>query len=178
MRVITGTARGKKLRTLDGVDVRPTSDMVKEAMFSAIQFELEDKAVLDLFSGSGQLGIEALSRGADSCVFVEKNPDAVQVIRKNLTDCRVQDRARIVPTDCFTYVRTCTEKFGLILLDPPYRQELALRILPELSPVLQIGTLVFCEHEREIELPDMCGRLHLRKRYRYGKTALTSYLAE
>ena len=96
MRVITGSARGRRLETLPGEDVtRPTSESVKEALFSMIQFEIEGRRVLDLFAGSGQLGIEALSRGAASCVFVENNKGARDVVERNILHCGLQDRASI-----------------------------------------------------------------------------------
>ena len=92
MRVITGTARGCKLVTPEGMDVRPTGEKVKEGIFSSIQFELQDAHILDLFAGSGQLGIEALSRGAASAVFVDQRNDAVQLVRENLKLCELSDR--------------------------------------------------------------------------------------
>ncbi|HRT82268.1 MAG TPA: 16S rRNA (guanine(966)-N(2))-methyltransferase RsmD, partial [Oscillospiraceae bacterium] len=99
MRVITGFARGRKLKALDGESVRPTGDRVKEAVFSIIQFELEGRSFLDLFAGSGQMGIEALSRGAASCVFVEKDKDAYSVIKDNLAHTKLEESAKVLNTD-------------------------------------------------------------------------------
>ena len=95
MRVITGTARGRVLKELEGLETRPTTGKVKESLFSIIQFDIEGRRVLDLFAGTGQLGIEALSRGAAECVFIDRRADAVKLIRENLALCRLEDRARV-----------------------------------------------------------------------------------
>ena len=124
MRVITGTARGRKLAALEGLEVRPTTDMVKEAMFSILQFEVEGANVLDLFAGSGQLGIEALSRGAAGAVFVDQRRDAASLIRDNLKLTGLEDRARVVCGDAAAFLSSAGEKFGLIFIDPPYAANL------------------------------------------------------
>ncbi len=105
MRVITGKCRGKKLATLEGLDTRPTTDMVKEAVFSVIQFDVPGASVLDLFAGSGQMGIEALSREASHCVFVDSNPEAVKVIKKNLSDCKLVSESRVLGMDSLDYLK-------------------------------------------------------------------------
>ena len=117
MRVITGTARGRRLREPEGMTTRPTTDNVKESMFNLIQFDIEGRRVLDLFAGTGQLGIEALSRGARSAVFVDESRAAVQLVRANLALCRLQ--GDVVQGESLGYLRTCG-KFDLIFLDPPY----------------------------------------------------------
>ena len=104
MRVITGSAKGKRLETLSGVAVRPTTDRVKEAIFSAIQFEIDGKNFLDLFAGSGQMAIEALSRGALSASLVDSSRESVSVIKKNLELCKFYDKAEIFNTDYFTFL--------------------------------------------------------------------------
>ena len=119
MRVITGSARGRRLKEIQGLETRPTTDRVKEALFSVIQFDIEGRRVLDLFAGTGQLGIEALSRGADSAVFVEQRKDALQAVRENLETCGLSDRARVVSGDAMSYLKS-GEKFDLIFLDSPY----------------------------------------------------------
>ncbi|MBR1423733.1 MAG: 16S rRNA (guanine(966)-N(2))-methyltransferase RsmD [Ruminococcus sp.] len=175
MRVITGSCRGKKLKTLEGTDTRPTSDMVKEAVFSIIQFELPEANVLDLFAGSGQLGIEALSRGAKHCVFVDKNPEAVKIVRENVSDCGFVKQSRILGMDSPEYLKTAKSGLDIAFVDPPYRMGLIEKVLPLLEGKLNEGAFVICEHERELTLPDEFGRLTLHKRYRYGKIALTVY---
>lgn len=118
MRVITGTARGRRLKEPQGMDIRPTTDKVKESMFSILQFDIEGRRVLDLFGGTGQLGIEALSRGASEVVFVDKSAAALKLIRENLELCGLSDRARVRNGDSLAYLRS-GEKFDLVFLDPP-----------------------------------------------------------
>ncbi|MBQ8928863.1 MAG: 16S rRNA (guanine(966)-N(2))-methyltransferase RsmD, partial [Oscillospiraceae bacterium] len=123
MRVISGTARGRKLKEPDGRRVRPTTDKVKESMFNIVQFHIQDAAVLDLFAGSGQLGIEALSRGAESVTFVDSARDSVKLVRENVRTAGFEDRAQIFQTDAIGFLEHCG-KFDLIFLDPPYDTDL------------------------------------------------------
>ena len=120
MRVITGTARGRVLKTLEGEDVRPTTDRVKEAVFSIIQFEIEGRRVLDLFAGSGQLGIEALSRGAASATFVDMSKDSLSAVKYNLEHTKLGDNAKVVQTDALSFLKLTKDKFDIVFLDPPY----------------------------------------------------------
>ena len=120
MRVITGKARGVVLKTPDGLATRPTTDRVKEALFNIIQFDIPTAKVLDLFGGTGQLGIEALSREAKSAVFVDEREDACRLIRENLKRTKLEPYGRVVRSDYMAYLKTCTDKFDIILLDPPY----------------------------------------------------------
>ena len=175
MRVITGKCRGKKLVTLDGLDTRPTTDMVKEAVFSIIQFDVPGSAVLDLFAGSGQMGIEALSREASHCVFVDANPEAVKIIKQNLNDCKLVAESRVLGMDSFEYLNVSKGGFDIVFIDPPYRKGLVQQALGMLSGKLNAGALVVCEHENELDLPDDFEGLSLRKRYKYGKTAVTVF---
>ena len=117
MRVITGTARGRVLRTLEGEDVRPTTDRVKEAVFSIIQFEIEGRRVLDLFAGSGQLGIEALSRGAASATFVDMSKDSLSAVKYNLEHTKLGDNAKVVQTDALSFLKLTKDKFDIVFLD-------------------------------------------------------------
>ena len=178
MRVITGTARGKRLKTLDGQDVRPTSEKVKEAMFSIIQFDLPEARVLDLFAGSGQLGIEALSRGAKSCVFVDKSRNSINIIRENVESCGFSERSIIINISAADYLRSCPET-DIAILDPPYSNGLIEEALPLLESRMSAGGIVVCEHEAGLELPERVGRLVKKREYGYGKTiALTTYTVE
>ena len=104
MRVITGSARGRRLKELEGMETRPTTDRVKEGLFNVLQFDIEGRKVLDLFAGTGQLGIEALSRGAAECVFIDRRPDAVRLIQENLALCKLADRARVRQGDALPYL--------------------------------------------------------------------------
>ena len=122
MRVIAGSARGRKLKTLEGMDVRPTTDKVKEAIFSAIQFDLPDAAVLDLFAGSGQMGIEALSRGAASVVFVDRSARSLQVTRENLESVQFAEQAQLHQTEAQSFLQSTAMQFDIAILDPPDRK--------------------------------------------------------
>ena len=138
MRVITGTARGRRLKELQGMETRPTTDKVKESLFSIIQFDIEGRRVLDLFAGTGQLGIEALSRGAAEAVFVDRRPDAVRLVQENLALCGFTDRARVKSGDALAYLKS-GEKFDLIFLDPPYGTgmlEKAMEIIQKLKKAI------------------------------------------
>ena len=120
MRIITGSARGTKLETLEGLETRPTTERVKEAVFSMIQFEIEGRRVLDLFGGSGQMGLEALSRGAQVCTFVDRNPQAVAVIKRNAQKTHLYEKCRVLNADWASFVRGLRgEQFDVVILDPP-----------------------------------------------------------
>ena len=176
MRVITGTARGVPLATLPGEEVvRPTSQRVKEAMFRAIQFEIAGQAALDAFAGSGQLGIEALSRGAESCLFLERDGGALKMIAKNLERCKMTDRARLLPADALQYLRRTADTFGLIFLDPPYGSDLLGQAIPIAAERLSPGGLLVCEAGAKESLPERCGSTALRKEYRHGRTKICVY---
>ncbi len=179
MRIIAGTRRGKRLSTLEGEDTRPTLERLKQALFSAIQFELADRTVLDLFAGSGQLGLEALSRGAASCHFNDSNPKAVNVIERNIKDCGFENSSKVTCTDysmCVKMLQRAPKKPDLIFLDPPYRKGLAASALAQLAPMLPQGALVAVETGADEELP-LCG-LSLRKEYRQGTVKITLLIKE
>lgn len=177
MKVITGTARGMKLVTLDGEDVRPTGEKVKEAVFSSIQFEIEGRMVLDLFAGSGALGIEALSRGAKGCVFCDMNRNALNVVKGNLDHTKLRDKATTLYCDAFSYLARCggREKFGVIFIDPPYHNGLAQRAVIGAEQALSPGGVIVCETAADEEMPETAGRLVLSKSARYGKTRIWYY---
>ena len=124
MRVITGTARGRRLKELKGEDTRPTTDRVKEGIFNIIQFDIEGRRVLDLFGGTGQLGIECLSRGAESATFADARSDATRLIRENLEHTGLADRAAVLTADYATVLSAGQEKYDLVFLDPPYQTKL------------------------------------------------------
>ncbi len=177
MRVISGKARGIQLKTPSGMLTRPTADRVKEAMFSIIQFDIPGARVLDLFSGTGQLGIEALSRGAKSGVFVDQRRDACSIIRENLSRTGFVNDARVVCSDYAAFLNHCGEKFDIILLDPPYAEEFlekALKMITEID-ILQSGGIIVSERPLEKELIcDFFGYTR-SKDYKYGKTLLTLF---
>lgn len=180
MRVITGTARGRRLGELSGMDTRPTTDRVKEGMFNIIQFDIEGRRVLDLFGGTGQLGIECLSRGAEACVFVDQRKDAVKLIRDNLKATELSDRAKVVQSDSIGYLSGAREKFHLIFLDPPYDSGLLESALKKISmiDILADNGIIICESRAEHQLPELPAPFVKSKDYRYGKIKVTLYRKE
>lgn len=175
MRVITGLARGRRLETLSGDATRPTAEKVKESLFSAIQFDIEGRRVLDLFAGSGQLGIEALSRGASGCVFVDKNTEAVQVIRRNLQHTGFSAVSQVLGTDALTYLTRPGDRFDLVFLDPPYAAELLLPSLEKVAPLVNDGGIIVCETEGDTVLPERVQRFAVAKTYRFGRICVWLY---
>ena len=180
MRVISGKARGVLLKTPEGMQTRPTADRVKEAMFSIIQFDLPGAKVLDLFGGTGQLGIEALSRGAKSAVFVDAADSACKLIRENLRRTKLEDNTRVVRSDYLTYLQQCKETYDIVFLDPPYAEvflENSLKKLTEID-ILQSGGIIVAERPVGKELfLDFPGFSRSRD-YKYVNTMLTLYRKE
>ena len=177
MRVITGKARGVSLKTPDGLQTRPTADRVKEALFSIIQFDIPGTTVLDLFGGTGQLGIEALSRGAKKAVFVDEREDACRLIKENLRRTKLEPDGQVVRADYMEYLRRCHEKFGIIFLDPPYAEvflENSLNMITEID-ILQSGGIIVTERPLGKELLCEFPGYTRSKDYKYGKTLLTLY---
>lgn len=177
MRVITGIAKGRRLAELPGLDTRPTTDRVKEGLFSAIQFDIEGRRVLDLFAGTGQLGIEALSRGATFCDFVDSAPAALRIVRSNVKTCGFEDRSACHGKDFSDFLSCDREKYGLIFLDPPYASgnlERALEHITAIDIVAGNGIIV-CESPVERILPEMPAPYERGREYRYGKIKFTLY---
>lgn len=177
MRVITGTARGRKLKTPENYDIRPTTDNVKESVFNIIQFDIEGRRVLDLFAGTGQLGIECLSRGAASAVFVDQSREAVKIVKDNLKTCGLT--ATVLQQDAVSFLRGCG-KFDVIFVDPPYDSDLYETVLKSVNSIdiLTDGGIIVCESRRERDLPDMTAPYRKRKEYIYGKVKLCIYTKE
>ena len=177
MRVITGTARGRRLKELEGMETRPTTDRVKEGMFNALQFDIEGRRILDLFAGTGQLGIECLSRGAASAVFVDRRADAVKLIRENLKVTELSDRARVVSGDSVEFLKSLREKFDVILLDPPYEAGLLEPVISHIAKfdILAPHGIIVAEHPVGLAMPALSAPYRLHRTYRYGKIAMTLY---
>lgn len=175
MRVITGTARGVQLKTPEGMLTRPTADRVKEALFSIINFDIPGAKVLDLFGGTGQLGIEALSRGAERSVFVDAREDACKLIRENLRRTKLE--GTVVRSDYMDYLNRCKETFSIIFLDPPYAEEYlenAIKRITEID-ILQTDGIIVAERPVGKDLPWTFAGYQRSKDYKYGKTLLTIY---
>ncbi len=175
MRVITGLAKGRRLKAPEGLDVRPTADGIKEAMFSAIQFEIEGSVVLDMFAGTGQLGIEALSRGAKKAVFVDSSRESVAYIRQNLEHVGFSDKAEVINMPNTAFLRGSAEKFDIALLDPPYERRLVQKSLPALVEMMTERGVIICEHEAGLKLPEQVGDFAVTKTKRHGKIGVTIY---
>lgn len=175
MRVITGIARGKRLVTPAGRDVRPTSEKVKEALFSALQFDIEGRRVLDLFAGSGQLGIEALSRGATSAAFVDSSAASVKIVKQNLETTGFTDLAKVYMSDYSTFAAMCRDTFDIAFLDPPYAEGLLLPAIKSILPLMSDYGTIVCEYPPEVEIPENIGGFQIYRTYRYGKINVAIY---
>ncbi len=178
MRIISGTARGRRLTTVKGKSLRPTSDRVKESIFNILGEEVEGKAVLDLFAGTGNLGIEALSRGAKRAVFVERSREALKKIHRNLLQCGFLHQAEVLPKEvhrAFGILKSRNETFDLILMDPPYEKGWVERSLSQLHhhPIYHAGSILIIEHSRREPLPQRTGKWVLLKQRRFGDTLLS-----
>ena len=180
MCVISGSCRGIGLKTPDGLKTRPTADRVKEALFSILQFDLPGKRILDLFGGTGQLGIEALSRGAASAVFVDNSEVACALIRENLRRTDLANLASVVRSDYLAFLNHIDDKFDIILLDPPYTEDFlenALKLITEID-ILQSGGIIVAERPVEKKLDLSFPGYSRSKDYKYGKVILTLYRKE
>ena len=157
------------------MDTRPTTDKVKESLFNIIQFEIEGRRVLDLFGGTGQLGMAALSRGADHCTFVDMRKEAAALIRENLRLTGLSERSRVVQGDALSFLSSCGEKFDVILLDPPYHTELLEKSVKRITEfdILREHGIMICESAAERELPALPPPYERGREYRYGKIRLT-----
>ncbi len=178
MRIITGTAKGTTLTTLDGLDTRPTPERVKEAIFSMLQFDIEGRRVLDLFAGSGQLALEALSRGATEAVLIDRNPQAISIIKENAKRTKLDGRCEFLCCDSFAFLKNKSTKktFDIIFVDPPY----ALQIVPkalehiEKANILATNGIILCETEQE-NPPIAPDSFILKKHVKYGRVHISVY---
>ena len=177
MRVIAGSARGIALKTPDGMQTRPTIDRVKEALFSIIHFDIPGAKVLDLFGGTGQLGIEAISRGAASATFVDQSQTACRLIQENLRRTRLEHQGKVVRGDYLEYLSRCREQYDIIFLDPPYAEvflENALKRITEID-ILRSGGIIVTERPLGKELPWEFEGYTRSRDYKYGRVLLTLY---
>ena len=181
MRIITGKAKGVRLRTLEGETTRPTAERVKEAVFSMIQFDIEGRSVLDLFAGSGQMALEALSRGASEAALVDKSPEAIAIIKDNAAKTRLIDKCTIYRSDYLDFIRHFSSKqYDIIILDPPYALKMYAPALKALlkADMLKPTSLIICESgedqvfDGDIEL---ASQFTVEKQTRYSKTYITIF---
>lgn len=175
VRIISGRLRGRKLETPQGMTTRPTTDKVKEAVFNIIQFELPGAAVLDLFAGSGQMGLEAISRGAASVQFVDRDRVAQEAIKKNISACEADGVCRLYGGDSFDFLSKAGRRsFDIIFLDPPYGGEILKRALGDIArfDILKEDGIMICEKAPEDDILPLPAGLALQKEYKYGKIML------
>ncbi len=177
MRVIAGSARGRRLKELEGSDTRPTTDRVKESLFSIIQFDIEGREVLDVFGGTGQLAIEALSRGANHATILEMRRDAVNLIGENLKTTGLEAKATVTQGDSLDFLAKTKKKFDLIFLDPPYHTDLLENALLAIEKfdILNAHGIIVCESAVGKTFPALSLPYEQGKTYRYGQIQLTIY---
>lgn len=182
MRIITGTAKGKRLETLEGEATRPTSERIKEAIFSSIQFEVENRRVLDLFAGSGQMGLEALSRGADRATFIDSSREAMEIVKKNAKTTGFDDSCHYLVSDWRNYIRKASgrEKFDLVFVDPPYAMECcadAAAYLAEREVIIPGALVVLESGTEELSMDDKrLAGYEIIKSTHYGKKTFVNIL--
>lgn len=180
MRIITGTAKGKRLETLEGEATRPTSERIKEAIFSSIQFDTENRRVLDLFAGSGQLGLEALSRGAASAYFIDSARESIEIVKRNARVTGFFDKSRFLVSDWRNFIRKAAkrEKFDLVFVDPPYAMECCSEALGKLSEsgILEAGAIVVLESGTENISCEDFSDFEVIKSTHYGKKTFINIL--
>jgi len=179
MRVISGTSRGRKLKEPVDHHIRPTTDKTKESIFNIVQFDIEGRRVLDLFAGTGQIGIEALSRGARSVVFVDSSTISVKLIRENLIISGFSEMATVYERDALSYLEN-DEKFDLIFIDPPYDTRLAVNAVSRIVEFdkLNINGIIITETKTGTSRPLVTPPYSVKKEYRYGSVNITRYARE
>lgn len=178
MRVITGTARGRVLQTLKGDDVRPTTDKVKEAIFSSVQFELEGRNFLDLFAGCGQMGIEALSRGCANATFIDRSKAAIRAIEENLAVTNLKQKARVINVDSVNYIKTTNDEYDIVFLDPPYNKGILQEIMPLVAQKIKKTGIIICESALNDDLLQKYYNFSLDRERTYGKIKVSLYRHE
>lgn len=175
MRVITGSARGRRLETLEGEDVRPTTDRIKEAVFSIIQFETEGRDFLDLFAGSGQMGIEALSRGAKSACFVDSSKKALETVKRNLKSVKLENNAKTFLMDFRSFLAMNTTSFDIVFIDPPYKTGVLQEALELIADSVKETGIIIAENPLDEEILSKYGDFVLDRQYRYGKIKVSTF---
>ncbi|NLY43902.1 MAG: 16S rRNA (guanine(966)-N(2))-methyltransferase RsmD [Clostridiaceae bacterium] len=178
MRVISGSARGHKLKSPRGMATRPTSDRIKESLFNIIAAHVPGSYVLDLFAGTGALGIESLSRGAKFADFVEKNSSTARIISENLVHTKLSDRAKVHVCDWKDYINrryNSTCKYDIIFMDPPYGKDFIVPVLKEIASknMLNDDGMIIVERDNTDIIPDVIEDLDVMREQKYGRTVLT-----
>ncbi|MDZ5470675.1 16S rRNA (guanine(966)-N(2))-methyltransferase RsmD [Bacillus sp. 31A1R] len=180
MRVVSGDLKGKSLKAVPGNTTRPTTDKVKEAMFNIIGPYFNGGIGLDLFAGSGGLGIEALSRGADKVIFVDRDGKAIQTIKENIKTCGLEEKTEVYRNDADRAIKAILKRelvLDYIFLDPPYKKQQLLNLLTliDKEKLLSENGVIVCEHSSEVELPNEIGSFFMKKYEKYGIIAISIY---
>lgn len=178
MRIIAGDYKGRKIKPPIGFDVRPTTDKVKEALFSILMYDIDESVFCDLFSGSGNVGLEALSRGADKVYFCDKSRDSIKLIRENISTCRAEEYSKILQGDYARCLASISEKVDIFFIDPPYGQGLdveAVKMISELELLAEDGVIVI-EHRITDDLPEQIAEFNKIKEKKYGKVVLSIFM--
>lgn len=183
MRIITGSAKGRRIEAPEGEGTRPTSDKVKGAVFNILRNKVEDAAVLDMFSGTGNLGLEALSRGAGRCIFIEKDQKAFQILKKNITSLGFEESCEMYHQDAFISIEKIKKrgmKFDIIFLDPPYGRQMVIKAIEEISrlDILDYDGIIISEQDETDILPDKIGNIEAYRTEKYGRTKITFWSME
>lgn len=177
MRIITGEYRGRKLEAPNGMDVRPTSDMIKEAMFNILMNEVYGAICVDLFAGTGNLGLEALSRGAEKCYFCDNSRESIKFIKSNIDKCGAKEKSKVIFGDYMKCLQRMTEKADIFFVDPPYNSGMYEKVLESIISLdlLADDGIILTEHDKYLEVPEKVGNLEVYKERKYGKKVLTFY---
>ena len=181
MRIIGGTLKGRKLATIRGKIIRPTADRLREAIFNILADRVENSVVLDLFAGTGALGIEAFSRGAQSVVFVDNSISAIAVLKKNISTCALEENATIIKWDIsknLNCIQSINPAFDLVFLDPPYNKDCLKPVLHSLSrnDALETGACLVIEHSDTEPVPLKIPVFNIADQRRYGRTLISFLL--
>lgn len=177
MRIITGEYRGRRLETPSGNDVRPTGDKVRESVFNLLMYDIDGAVFCDLFAGTGAIGLEALSRGAEKSYFCDASRDSIKIIKTNIEKCGASKRSRVFACDYLSALRRIREKVDIFYIDPPYNSGFYVPALEEIDSLdlLSENGIIVAEHRADENLPDLSGRLKAFKEKKYGHTKLTLY---
>lgn len=178
MRIIAGKFKGCTLYSLEGNNTRPTLDRVKESVFNILGNSFFDKAVLDLFAGSGALGLEAISRGAECCDFVDMSKDAVNIIKKNIDKCRAEDFSKVYQSDFESALKKLDKKYDFVFLDPPYGKDMGIRAIELLDDFTEKKAIVILETDRTDDVPDKIDVFEKYDSRKYGRVIISFFKKE
>lgn len=183
MRVISGAQKGLPLKAVPGAGTRPTTDKVKESIFNMIGPYFNGGLAVDLFAGSGGLGIESLSRGIETCIFIEKDPRAIQIIHENLKKCKLEEKAEVYKADATRAIKALEKRqarVDLLFVDPPYQKVGYYELIEHFfqKNLLTENAIILCEHEKGVDLPSNYGPFRLTRKEIYGSTIISIYQQE